>query len=89
MFVTIPLDLRTALNGRYQVDFSVKMGATYKAATAFIKPGAALHNYFQDKIYPTFQSARCQTCHSLGSHDALVQQHTLPGQTVPSSPTFR
>ena len=32
-------------------------------------------NYFTHELYPIFQDYRCQTCHSLGSKEALVQRH--------------
>ncbi|MEO6444521.1 MAG: hypothetical protein ABIZ91_16490, partial [Gemmatimonadaceae bacterium] len=35
--------------------------------------------YFAAQIYPTFQHARCQNCHALGSVAALVSRHQAVG----------
>ena len=50
-------------------------GQTYAAKQAVLERGNFVGNYFQRFIYPTFQSDRCTTCHSMGDHDAIVKQH--------------
>jgi hypothetical protein len=36
-------------------------------------------SYFATRIYPTFQHGRCQSCHALGSVEALASRHAAVG----------
>jgi hypothetical protein len=42
---------------------------------ADISPNPTPKSYFAEKVGPIFKHARCSTCHSLGSKDAIVAQH--------------
>ena len=57
-------------------------GNTYATKKAVIERGPTIENYFKRFIYPTFQSERCTNCHSMGDHDAIVNQHALHNVTL-------
>jgi hypothetical protein len=46
-----------------------------KAIGVIYPNGTTGQSYFTHELYPTFQHERCQSCHALGSIDALVQHH--------------
>jgi hypothetical protein len=75
------LDLRPLFKapGRYLVFMEVShQGKSYITKQAFLDRGDEIgSDYFGRFIYPTFQSDRCTTCHSMGDHDAIVHQHEL------------
>jgi len=61
-----------------QVNFEVTYnGKTYKAKPATLAAGNPMGSFFSVALYPTFQSDRCQTCHSMGDQVALDKQHSI------------
>jgi hypothetical protein len=68
-------------NWNYIIDLEwTFQGQVYKTGEAMIKRGEKFAgNYFEQYVYPTFQSARCQTCHSMGDHDTVLHQHDIKG----------
>jgi hypothetical protein len=77
------LDLRQlfADDWNYIIDMEWTFaGVTYKTSQALMKRGEKFAgSYFEKNIYPTFLSERCQTCHSMGDHDTIIQHHDSKG----------
>ena len=78
LYMTASFDLRIALqHAPLQVNFEVTYnGKTYKAKPATLAAGNPMGSFFRVALYPTFQSERCQTCHSMGDQAALDKQHS-------------
>jgi len=68
----------------------VKEMAGPKYASAPIEIAADRFDFFERYLYPTFQHARCTTCHLMGSSEAIIAQHSsdgVPGHGHPDDPT--
>jgi hypothetical protein len=73
-----PFDLvpmRVSLKITYQ-------GQTYMADTIRVERSDPVPNSFAP-LYATFMSDRCTTCHSMGDHDTIRNQHVTNGVILP------
>lgn len=59
--------------------FDIKTRSDYKYISAGIQIAANRFDFFERYLYPTFQHARCTTCHAMGSTEAIKSQHVGDG----------